>query len=162
MAASEQHILIKQMAKQSMWGLLLPQNYWILPVACWLQYVKLWLETTLKTVMTFKAIALHLTLTGASALLLMSNAFAQTDAGKDALYVKSLAATCANCHGTNGKATEGSAVVSLAGLDKAYHVAQLKAFKSGTRPATVMHQLSKGYSDVQIEVLATYFAAQKK
>ena len=92
----------------------------------------------------------------------MSSAFAQTDAGKDALYVKSLAATCANCHGTNGKATEGSSVVSLAGLDKAYTVAQMKAFKSGARPATVMHQLSKGYSDAQIEVLATYFAAQKK
>jgi cytochrome c553 len=41
-------------------------------------------------------------------------------------------------------------------------VAQMKAFKAGTRPATIMHQLSKGYSDAQIETLATYFAAQKK
>jgi cytochrome subunit of sulfide dehydrogenase len=81
---------------------------------------------------------------------------------KEALYVKSLAATCANCHGTNGVAVAGSSVTSLAGLDKAYTVAQMKAFKAGTRPATVMHQLSKGYSDAQIEVLATYFAAQKK
>ena len=104
----------------------------------------------------------HAAILAASTLCLMSNAFAQADAGKDALYVKSLAATCANCHGTNGKATEGSAVVSLAGLDKTYHIAQMKAFKNGTRPATVMHQLSKGYSDAQIEVLATYFAAQKK
>ena len=91
-----------------------------------------------------------------------TTAFAQADAGKEALYVKSLAATCANCHGTNGKAVEGSSVGSLAGLDKAYHIAQMKAFKTGTRPATVMHQLSKGYSDAQIETLATYFAAQKK
>lgn len=81
---------------------------------------------------------------------------------KQALYVKSLAATCANCHGTNGKAVEGSQVVSIAGLDRAYIVAQMKAFKAGTRPATIMHQLSKGYSDAQIETLATYFAAQKK
>ena len=93
---------------------------------------------------------------------LANTAFAQTDAGKEALYVKSLAATCANCHGTNGVAVSGSSVTSLAGLDKAYTVAQMKAFKAGTRPATVMHQLSKGYSDAQIEVLATYFAAQKK
>jgi len=91
-----------------------------------------------------------------------STAFAQADAGKEALYVKSLAATCANCHGTNGKAVEGSSVVSIAGLDRDYMVAQMKAFKTGTRPATIMHQLSKGYSDVQIETLATYFAAQKK
>ena len=93
---------------------------------------------------------------------LMTSAYAQADAARDALYVKSLAATCANCHGTNGKAVDGSSVGSLAGLDKAYHVAQMKAFKTGTRPATVMHQLSKGYSDAQIETLATYFAAQKK
>ncbi len=78
------------------------------------------------------------------------------------LNIRSLAATCANCHGTNGKAQDGSAVVSLAGLPKDYIVAQMTAFKSGTRPATVMHQLAKGYSDAQIEQIAGYFAAQKK
>ena len=81
---------------------------------------------------------------------------------KEALYVKSLAATCANCHGTNGKAADGSSVTSLAGLDKSYIVTQMKAFKTGTRPATIMHQISKGFSDAQIESLATYFAVQKK
>lgn len=78
------------------------------------------------------------------------------------LNIRSLAATCANCHGTNGKAQDGSAVVSLAGLPKDYIVAQMKAFKDGSRPATVMHQLAKGYSDAQIEQIAGYFAAQKK
>lgn len=38
----------------------------------------------------------------------------------------------------------------------------MNAFKTGIRPATVMHQISKGYSDAQIELLAAYFAAQKK
>ena len=103
-----------------------------------------------------------LTILAASLLGLAGSAYAQADAGKEALYVKSLAATCANCHGTNGRAVEGSSVVSIAGLDKAYMIAQMKAFKAGTRPATIMHQLSKGYSDAQIETLATYFAAQKK
>lgn len=87
---------------------------------------------------------------------------AQTAATKEALYVKSLAATCANCHGTNGKVVDGSTVTSLAGLDKGYIVAQMKAFKTGTRPATVMHQISKGFNDAQVESLASYFAAQKK
>jgi cytochrome subunit of sulfide dehydrogenase len=90
---------------------------------------------------------------------LSSNALAQ-DARQ--LNIRSLAATCANCHGTNGKAQDGSAVVSLAGLPKDYIVAQMAAFKSGARPATVMHQLAKGYSDAQIEQIAGYFAAQKK
>ncbi len=88
-----------------------------------------------------------------------ASAFSQS---KDELNVASLSATCAACHGTLGKATLGSPVVSLAGLSKDYIVAQMAAFKSGARPATVMHQLSKGYSEAQIASIATYFAAQKK
>ena len=94
-------------------------------------------------------------------LCLVLSPFAQAQS-KEALYAKSLAATCANCHGTNGKVVEGSTVTSLAGLDKGYITVQMNAFKTGTRPATVMHQISKGYNDAQIESLATYFAAQKK
>jgi cytochrome c553 len=30
------------------------------------------------------------------------------------------------------------------------------------KPATVMHQISKGYTDPQIEQIAAYFAAQKR
>ncbi|MFC5521686.1 c-type cytochrome [Polaromonas jejuensis] len=86
----------------------------------------------------------------------------QSAGGPQALYTQSLAASCANCHGTNGKVVEGSSVTSLAGLDKNYIVAQMAAFKTGTRPATVMHQISKGFSDAQIASLAAYFAAQKK
>ena len=81
---------------------------------------------------------------------------------KDQLYVASVAATCATCHGTLGNATSGSAVVSLAGMPAANIILQMKAFKDGTRPATVMHQLSKGYSDAQVGMIANYFAAQKK
>ena len=81
---------------------------------------------------------------------------------KDELYVAGVSATCATCHGTLGKATEGSAVVSLAGMPAANIILQMKAFKEGTRPATVMHQLSKGYSDAQVAMIANYFAAQKK
>ena len=79
-----------------------------------------------------------------------------------ALRARSLAATCANCHGTDGRAVDGSSVPGLAGLPAGYIVEQMKAFKSGARQATVMHQLAKGYSDAQIEQLAAYFAAQKK
>ena len=38
----------------------------------------------------------------------------------------------------------------------------MQAFKRGKRPATVMHQIAKGYSDAQIDALAAYFAAQQK
>ncbi len=79
-----------------------------------------------------------------------------------ALQQKALAATCANCHGTQGQAVPNAAVPGLAGLPAAYVVEQMKAFKAGTRPATVMHQLARGYSDAQIEAIAAYYAAQKK
>lgn len=98
-------------------------------------------------------------------LLLAASAHAQAQRqaqGPEALYLKSLAATCANCHGTDGRTIEGSGVPSLAGMPREYMLTQLRAFKSGSRPATVMHQLSKGFSDGQIEQLAGYFAAQKK
>jgi cytochrome c553 len=39
---------------------------------------------------------------------------------------------------------------------------QMKAFKDGSRPATVMHQISKGITDDQVESLANYFAATKR
>jgi cytochrome subunit of sulfide dehydrogenase len=80
----------------------------------------------------------------------------------DALYVRSLAATCANCHGTNGRTTEGSAVPGLAAMPREYMLRQLQAFRDGSRPATVMHQISKGFTQPQLEQIATYFAAQKK
>jgi sulfide dehydrogenase cytochrome subunit len=79
----------------------------------------------------------------------------------DVRYVRSLAATCANCHGTDGRSAAGAPIPTLAGMPRDQIAANLKAFKAGTRPSTIMTQLAKGYSDAQIEQLASYFAAQK-
>jgi sulfide dehydrogenase cytochrome subunit len=79
-----------------------------------------------------------------------------------ALQQASLAATCASCHGTNGRPVDGAAVPGLAGMPAARLTEQMKAFKSGARPGVVMHQIAKGYSDAQIEQLAAYFAAQPR
>ncbi len=75
--------------------------------------------------------------------------------------VRSMAATCAACHGTNGVSV-GGALAGLAGLNKDYFVLQMKNFKEGKRDATLMHQISKGYNDAEINALADYFAAQKR
>ena len=75
------------------------------------------------------------------------------------LHNRATAAMCANCHGTDGRTTEGSAIPSLVGMPKDYMVLQLKAFKDGTRPATVMHQITKGLTDAQINTISTYYAA---
>jgi len=63
---------------------------------------------------------------------------------------------------TDGRTTDGSAIPSLVGMPKDYMVLQLKAFKDGTRPATVMHQITKGLTDAQIDTIATYYAATKR
>jgi cytochrome subunit of sulfide dehydrogenase len=77
------------------------------------------------------------------------------------LYIRSLAATCAHCHGTEGRPVESEAFVRLAGQSRDYLLKQLLAFRSGERKATIMHQITRGYSEQQLEALASYFAAAK-
>ncbi len=77
----------------------------------------------------------------------------------DSLPARALTANCASCHGTNGKAQAG--MPRLAGTDKTYFIEQMQNFKSGKRPATLMHQIAKGFDDKQISLMAEYFAAQK-
>ncbi|MEO8485128.1 MAG: c-type cytochrome [Betaproteobacteria bacterium] len=80
-------------------------------------------------------------------------AFAQSpDTARD------FAATCANCHGTNGVSRGG--IESLAGKSKTELAAKLQEFKQGKRPGTIMPQLARGFSDAQIESVAAWFAAQ--
>ena len=81
-------------------------------------------------------------------------ASAQDTAGRD------LAASCAMCHGTDGRSVGGNE--PLAGMAKDELVRKVKEFRSGAKPATIMHQISKGYSDQEIDRIAAYFAAQKK
>jgi cytochrome c553 len=79
-------------------------------------------------------------------------------AGAD-IGAQRLAANCAGCHGTDGTPVAGT-FPALAGQPAASLVAAMKEFKAGTRPATVMHQIARGYSDAQIALLAAYFAAR--
>lgn len=72
---------------------------------------------------------------------------------------RDLAATCANCHGTDGRSVGGSD--SLAGVPAANTLQKLKEFRDGDRPAMIMHQISKGYTEEQLKLIADYFAALK-
>jgi cytochrome c553 len=74
---------------------------------------------------------------------------------------RNLAAGCAICHGTEGRAVTKD-VIPLAGLPREHIATQMRAFRDGQRPATVMHQIAKGYTDAQIDAMAAWFAAQKR
>ena len=67
---------------------------------------------------------------------------------------RDLAASCAICHGTNGMNAGG--MPNLAGQPQDYLARQLRDFRDGKRPATIMHQISKGLSEEQIDAVAAY------
>lgn len=73
-------------------------------------------------------------------------------------HARNLAAGCTTCHATDSR---GAGPLSrLGGQAKAELLQKLHAFRSGERPATVMHQIARGYTDEQLELIVAYFAAQ--
>jgi cytochrome c553 len=76
--------------------------------------------------------------------------------------VRALAANCAACHGTHGRPAPGSTLAGLAGKPKDELLTAMSQFKQGKKPATLMHQLAKGYSDEELAALADYFATQPR
>ena len=92
--------------------------------------------------------------TAVAALLAVASSALAQDAQK-------LAAPCAIGHGSEGRAVTKE-VVALAGLPREQIASQMRAFRDGQRPATVMHQIAKGYTDAQIDTLAAWFSSQKR
>lgn len=79
--------------------------------------------------------------------------------GLRAQDVAVLAASCANCHGPDGRSTSG--IPTLRGVAEAHLLARLQAFKAGTaQDATVMTRLAKGYDDEQLKALAQWFSKE--
>jgi cytochrome c553 len=75
---------------------------------------------------------------------------------QDANLGRNLAAGCVTCHGKNATGTG-----TLDGMPRNQIVQTMQDFKSGARSATLMHQLAKGYTEQQVELLAEYFSQQK-
>jgi sulfide dehydrogenase cytochrome subunit len=94
-----------------------------------------------------------------AALGVLLSAMALQAHAQDTNLGRNLAATCASCHGTNGQ-VRGDTVKPLAGVAADKIVAMIADYKSGAQPATIMHQIAKGYRDDQIKAIAAFFAAQ--
>jgi cytochrome c553 len=116
-------------------------------------------ETTVKKLLAARLGALA-ALAALSFAAFPSHAQAPAAAPIDERAAAYLASNCANCHGTQGKAV--GAMPSLAGQPAATIAEQMRAFRDGKRPATIMHQLSKGYSDAQIDAIAEHFSKQPR
>lgn len=92
------------------------------------------------------------------AILLICGSFAANAGDVDAGKAKS--ATCAACHGANGKATIPM-YPHLAGQNEQYLVLQLKAFRDGTRKNPVMSAMAKGLTDADVDNLSAFYASLK-
>ena len=97
---------------------------------------------------------------GPACALAMAAAFAGGAAAQEAVYARNLASACFTCHGTDGRSV-GNVPPSLAGRDRGELLQILQDFKTGKRPATLMHQQAKGYTDPQLEAIAGHFAGSK-
>lgn len=64
-----------------------------------------------------------------------------------------LADTCLACHGGSG---HEATIPNLRHYPASMIVSQMKAFRDGTRPSTVMGRHAKGYSDADVVAIAQY------
>ena len=69
------------------------------------------------------------------------------------------AASCSGCH--PAKPAVDTPVPRLVGQDPAAIVTAMQAFRSGTRPATVMDRIAKGFSNDEIKSIAAWYGAQQ-
>ena len=67
---------------------------------------------------------------------------------------------CMGCHGPGGASAMPDMFPGLAGLEEAYLVEQLNAFKSGERVNATMQPMASALSDDEIANLAAYLSAQ--
>ena len=79
---------------------------------------------------------------------------------QDATTGRSLASTCFTCHGSDGNSVQG-VPPSIAGRPANELFQVMKDFQTGKRPATIMHQQAKGYTDDQLKLISAYFASVK-
>ena len=70
-----------------------------------------------------------------------------------------LANTCAGCHGTDG-ASAGDLMPVIGGLEKEYLTTVLLEYKSGERDSTIMGRIAKGYSENELNAIASYFSSK--
>jgi cytochrome subunit of sulfide dehydrogenase len=66
---------------------------------------------------------------------------------------------CGTCHGADLKGA--GPMPPLRGHDAEYIKKAMTEFRAGSRPATVMTRLAKGYSDTEIDIVAQQIAAMK-
>lgn len=70
--------------------------------------------------------------------------------------VEAIARSCSGCHGSKGQGF--GKLPSIRGMDQHRFIEAMQDFRNGTRTATVMHRIAKGFSDVELLEMADFFS----
>ena len=69
------------------------------------------------------------------------------------------AASCSGCHALHEAASP--AIPGIYGRDANETAGAMIAFRDGSRPATVMNRIAKGFSEDELRAIAAWLATQK-
>jgi cytochrome subunit of sulfide dehydrogenase len=72
-----------------------------------------------------------------------------------------IAHTCMACHSAEGAGADDTIPSLAEGYPRLLMLQNLRAFREGTRAATVMGRHARGYTDEEIELLADFFDQQR-
>jgi cytochrome subunit of sulfide dehydrogenase len=78
--------------------------------------------------------------------------------GAGASPIPPLVAGCYGCHAVHGG---DQALPPLAGRSSSQIVAEMKAFRTGAQPATVMGRIAKGFTPDEIAAIAAWYTSQR-
>lgn len=98
--------------------------------------------------------AVGLAVTSVALLFGAASTAAANDLSAERIYHLSLAATCANCHGTGGVSVAGNDMPKINELTHSQIAEILRQYKSGEKTGTIMPQIAKGYTEEQIDIIA--------
>ena len=69
------------------------------------------------------------------------------------------ASSCSGCHAL--REASASAIPGIYGRNSGEVLAAMIAFRDGSRPATVMNRIAKGFSEEELRAIAAWLAEQK-
>jgi cytochrome c553 len=85
--------------------------------------------------------------------------FVLSAAGAGAAEMPPGASSCTGCHATSSKVD--TPAPRIAGLSATAIQEAMSAWRQGTRPATVMERIAKGFTEDEIKAIALWYEAQE-
>lgn len=84
--------------------------------------------------------------------------FAPNHAAAENMNPELLGATCVVCHGQGGHSQGHIPAIDAMSADKI--ATTMREFRDGKRANTIMGKIAKGFSDAQIDLVASHFGAK--